>query len=57
VTVALVVGTADPDALITFSRERRADFKTPRRIIAVDALPRSAGGEVMKGELQARRVG
>jgi acyl-CoA synthetase (AMP-forming)/AMP-acid ligase II len=42
------------DELIAWSRERMANFKVPRRVITVDALPLNASGKVLKHELRAR---
>ena len=42
---------AAPDDLIAFCRERLADFKRPRRIVIVDALPKSATGKILKTRL------
>jgi acyl-CoA synthetase (AMP-forming)/AMP-acid ligase II len=48
----------DPDALIAWCRDRMANYKVPRRIVAVDALPMNATGKVLKYRLreQARGV-
>jgi len=46
--------TVTADDLISWSRDRMANFKVPRRIILVDALPQNASGKVLKGELRAR---
>ena len=40
-----------PAALAAWAAERMADFKVPRRIRVVDALPRNATGKVVKAEL------
>jgi acyl-CoA synthetase (AMP-forming)/AMP-acid ligase II len=52
---AVVVASADPpptaEELIAFCRERLADYKVPRRIDFIEALPRNAMGRVMKGAL------
>ncbi|WP_141013456.1 FadD3 family acyl-CoA ligase [Nocardioides sambongensis] len=49
---AFVVGDVDPDALIAFAKERVANFKVPRQVAKVDALPRNLGGKVLKNELR-----
>ena len=49
--------TVDPDELIAWCRERMANFKVPRRVEVVDALPLNAGGKVLKYELRARLAG
>lgn len=38
--------------LITFLRERLAAFKTPKRVIFVESLPKNASGKVLKRELR-----
>ena len=43
-----------PDAVIAWSRENMANFKTPRRVQVLDALPRNATGKVVKFELRER---
>ena len=45
--------TAEPAALIAFCRERLAGYKYPRRVTVVAALPKSATGKVLKGQLSA----
>jgi acyl-CoA synthetase (AMP-forming)/AMP-acid ligase II len=45
--------TVDPEALVAWCRERLANFKAPRSVVLVDALPRNASGKVMKFELRA----
>ena len=44
----------DPEALIAWSRERMANYKVPRRVEVVDALPVNASGKVLKYELRER---
>ena len=46
--------TVDPDALMAWCRERMANYKVPRRIEVVDALPLNASGKVLKYELRER---
>lgn len=43
-----------PEAVLAWSREHMANFKVPRRIEIVDALPRNATGKVLKFELRER---
>ena len=43
----------DPGELVAFCRERLAGFKTPRRVVVVDALPKNASGKILKRELRA----
>jgi len=50
--VALRPGAgASADDLVAYCRDRLAAFKYPRRVTLVAALPRSATGKVLKGEL------
>ena len=42
------------DTIIEWSRENMANFKVPRRVEIVDALPRNATGKVVKFELRER---
>jgi HIP---CoA ligase len=46
--------TVDPDELIAWAREHMANFKVPRSVEIVDALPLNASGKVLKYELRAR---
>ncbi|MFP3899230.1 MAG: FadD3 family acyl-CoA ligase [Acidimicrobiia bacterium] len=43
---------SEPD-VIAWSRERMANYKVPRRVAVVDALPLNATGKVVKEELRA----
>jgi acyl-CoA synthetase (AMP-forming)/AMP-acid ligase II len=56
VGAAFVVSAAnsapEPEELIAWTRERLANFKVPRVIWVVDALPRNATGKVLKGDLR-----
>ena len=40
-------------ALIAWARDEMANFKVPRRVAFVDALPLNASGKVVKDELRA----
>jgi long-chain acyl-CoA synthetase len=52
--VTLRPGAAAEEAeLIAFCRERLAGYKYPRRVIAVDAMPKSATGKILKAQLRA----
>ncbi len=58
---AFVVRRAGPDGddlttdgLVAWSREHMANYKAPRRVSFVDALPMNAAGKVTKPELRAR---
>ncbi|MCG5431401.1 3-((3aS,4S,7aS)-7a-methyl-1,5-dioxo-octahydro-1H-inden-4-yl)propanoate--CoA ligase FadD3 [Mycobacterium sp. MYCO198283] len=42
----------DAGAVIAYAREQLANFKTPRFVAFVDALPRNAGGKVVKPQLR-----
>ncbi|MBT8468041.1 MAG: FadD3 family acyl-CoA ligase [Deltaproteobacteria bacterium] len=45
------------DTVISWSRKNMANFKVPRRVEIVDALPRNATGKVVKFELRERAIG
>ena len=44
----------EPEVLIAWCREQMANYKVPRRVEIVDALPVNAGGKVDKVALRAR---
>jgi acyl-CoA synthetase (AMP-forming)/AMP-acid ligase II len=44
--------STDDEAVLAFARERLANFKVPRQIAFVDALPRNLSGKVLKNELR-----
>jgi acyl-CoA synthetase (AMP-forming)/AMP-acid ligase II len=46
--------TVDPDALLEWARDEMANFKVPRHVEVVDALPLNASGKVLKFELRDR---
>jgi len=56
VGMAFVVATPgiviDPEAIIAWSRENMANYKVPRFLEVVDALPSNASGKVLKFELR-----
>jgi len=56
VGVAFVVpkagATIVPEELILWSREHMANYKVPRRVIVVDALPMNATGKILKYRLR-----
>jgi acyl-CoA synthetase (AMP-forming)/AMP-acid ligase II len=58
VGAAFVVSKAghavDPEKLIAWCRERMANFKVPRQVEVVDALPLNAAGKVLKFQLRDR---
>jgi len=45
--------TVGGDELIAWAREEMANYKVPRRVAVVDALPLNASGKVLKTELRA----
>ena len=44
------------DAAHRLRRERLAVFETPKRIVAVDELPETVGGKVLKYKLRAEHA-
>ncbi|ETW24661.1 3-((3aS,4S,7aS)-7a-methyl-1,5-dioxo-octahydro-1H-inden-4-yl)propanoate--CoA ligase FadD3 [Mycobacterium gastri] len=44
--------TLDEATVIAYTREHLANFKAPRSVRFVDALPRNAGGKVVKSQLR-----
>jgi len=58
VPTAPVEGVADPDelgrAILSWSRGAMANYKVPRSVVLVDALPVNASGKVLKRELRQR---
>ena len=53
-------GEADPEELgrsiLSWSREAMANYKVPRSVVLVDALPVNASGKVLKRELRQRHA-
>ncbi|UDY25381.1 FadD3 family acyl-CoA ligase [Nocardioides sp. Kera G14] len=49
---AYVVGSASPDDLVAYAKEHLANFKVPRFVELVEALPRNPSGKVLKTELR-----
>jgi acetyl-CoA synthetase len=43
----------DANGVMAFAADRLADYKCPREIVIVDALPRTPNGKVQRGKLQA----
>ncbi|ALG85985.1 FadD3 family acyl-CoA ligase [Gordonia phthalatica] len=41
-----------PDAVIAFAKEHLANFKVPRVVEIIDALPRNASGKILKREMR-----
>jgi acyl-CoA synthetase (AMP-forming)/AMP-acid ligase II len=51
--VAAAEGQAlDEEALLRFIRGQLADFKTPKHVIILPALPKNATGKILKTELR-----
>jgi acyl-CoA synthetase (AMP-forming)/AMP-acid ligase II len=46
--------SVEPDAILGWARERLANYKVPRHVVTVAALPINATGKVVKDELRAR---
>ena len=46
--------TLSEDDVVAFARERLANFKVPRQVELIDALPRNLGGKVLKTVLRER---
>ena len=51
--VVLRPGAPEPADLIAYARERMANYKVPRSVRVLDALPLNATGKVLKYELRA----
>jgi long-chain acyl-CoA synthetase len=45
-------GTADPDELIAFCRERMAAYKYPRQVEILAEIPKTATGKILRRELR-----
>jgi len=43
--------------VVAFARERLANYKAPREVEFIDALPRNAGGKVLKNDLRQTKKG
>jgi acyl-CoA synthetase (AMP-forming)/AMP-acid ligase II len=50
--VARAGADLDEQSVIAYTREHLANFKAPRSVRFVDALPRNAGGKVVKPQLR-----
>jgi acyl-CoA synthetase (AMP-forming)/AMP-acid ligase II len=46
--------SVDPEAIIGWARERLANYKVPRYVVALAELPINAAGKVVKDQLRAR---
>ncbi len=55
--VAATGTTPDPEDVIAWAREHLANFKVPRHVRVVEALPMNASNKVLKGELRAAAEG
>jgi long-chain acyl-CoA synthetase len=49
--------TLDEEAVRCFARHRLADYKVPRRVVILPALPRNATGKILKTALRQMEVG
>jgi acyl-CoA synthetase (AMP-forming)/AMP-acid ligase II len=49
--------SVDPDEIVAWCREHMANYKVPRAVEVVDALPRNASGKVLKTDLRSREPG
>jgi malonyl-CoA/methylmalonyl-CoA synthetase len=56
VVIAKSSDTFDEQRIREFGRERLASFKLPKRVVAVDDLPRNAMGKVQKNLLRDQYV-
>ena len=57
VKAVMVLGdgqSASQDELLSYCRERLANYKLPKYFTRVDALPRNSAGKVVKGELRSK---
>ena len=50
--VAAAGRTPDPDEIVAWAREQMANYKVPRRVRIVDALPLNPAGKVLKYQLR-----
>ncbi len=48
--------TLDEKALLQFIRGKLADYKVPKQIIMLPALPKNATGKILKTELRKQAV-
>ena len=53
---AVVIGKGDEALMIAECRKRLAAFKTPKRVLFVDELPRNAMGKVQKNVLRQQHA-
>jgi malonyl-CoA/methylmalonyl-CoA synthetase len=52
--VAVVIGAGEEAEIIAACRAQLATYKSPKRVLFVDDLPRNAMGKVQKNLLRAR---
>ena len=57
IAVVVAPDVTDTEPLLRYARSQLADYKTPRRVVFVDELPRNAMGKVLKRELRADIAG
>ncbi len=55
--VARTGAMVDPAEIIAWSRTQMANYKVPRRVVVVDALPLNASGKVLKFQLREFQLG
>jgi acyl-CoA synthetase (AMP-forming)/AMP-acid ligase II len=60
VCVAFAVPTAgaspDPDAILAWAKDQMANYKVPRRVVLLDALPMNASNKVLKYQLREQAL-
>ena len=49
--------TIEEKALLQFVRGKLADYKVPKRVVFMPALPRNAAGKILKTELRKQAEG
>lgn len=49
--------TMTPEEVMRFCKERIAGYKTPKKILFVDALPMSVSGKILKYKLREKAIG
>ena len=54
--IAATGASPDPAAIISWCREEMANYKCPRHVEVIEALPLNASGKVLKYELRDRAV-
>jgi fatty-acyl-CoA synthase len=57
VVVAKAGASVSEEAIIAFCAEHLAPFKTPKRVIVVDSLPKNPSGKVLKRDLRINFAG